>query len=66
MCLTKERLASSREHGFARLLNYFSQTEVELMKAELPSLFRVVERLGGVTRSVYGSHLSNDLFRCLT
>jgi ectoine hydroxylase-related dioxygenase (phytanoyl-CoA dioxygenase family) len=54
------------------LPQYFSQSEIALLKAELPRTFaeksprRVVEREGHVVRSVYGQHADNETFSRLT
>jgi ectoine hydroxylase len=56
------------EEGFLLLPNLFSASEIAGMKAQLPGLFaedsprRVLERDGKTVRSVYGSHLTNELF----
>ena len=72
MRLTQEQLRSYEEEGFVLIPDLFAQTEVDLLKAELPRIFsddsprRVVEKEGYATRSVYGSHLVNDLCDRLT
>lgn len=72
MRLTQEQLERYRDEGFLFLPEYLSNREIEMMKRELPAIFaedsprRVVEKEGGTVRSVYGSHLSNELFQRLT
>jgi ectoine hydroxylase-related dioxygenase (phytanoyl-CoA dioxygenase family) len=72
MRLTKEQLKRYEEEGFLFVPECLSNREIEMMKAELPAIFaedsprRVVEEDGRIVRSVYGSHLSNDVFQRLT
>jgi ectoine hydroxylase len=72
MHLSKEQLESYDEKGYVLLLNCFSESEVEAMRAELPALFaedsprRVIEKDNNIVRSVYGSHLTNEVFHRLT
>lgn len=72
MLLSREQLESYGEKGYLLLLNCFSQSEVEAMRAELPALFaedsprRVIEKDNNVVRSVYGAHLTNEVFHRLT
>jgi ectoine hydroxylase len=68
MCLTKDELDVYKEQGYLFLPGLFSKTEVEIMKVELPGVFaeesprRVVEKDGGLVRSVYGLHRTNHIF----
>jgi ectoine hydroxylase-related dioxygenase (phytanoyl-CoA dioxygenase family) len=68
MFLTKEQLESYENEGLLFLPEYFSQGEVGLMKGEAATLLgresasRVVEKGGELVRSVYGAHMSNDVF----
>ncbi|HEX8174904.1 MAG TPA: phytanoyl-CoA dioxygenase family protein [Pyrinomonadaceae bacterium] len=72
MRLTQEQLKRYEDEGFLFLPEYLSHREIEMMKRELPSVFaedsprRVVEKDGRLVRSVYGSHLSNEVFQRLT
>lgn len=72
MYLTTEELQRYNNDGFLVLPSLFSQTEVEIIKAELPSIFaedtprRVLEKKGNVVRSVYGSHTVNEVARRLS
>jgi ectoine hydroxylase-related dioxygenase (phytanoyl-CoA dioxygenase family) len=72
MRITTEQLRSYEDKGFVLLLECFSQAEVAVLKAELPRVFaedsprRVVEKEGGVVRSVYGTHQWNEVFLRLT
>lgn len=72
MLLADEQLITYDERGFLLIPNYFSQREVRLMKAEVPALFarqaasRILEDNGRAVRSVYGSHIGNEIFSCLT
>lgn len=71
MLLTKEQLRSYEDEGFLFLPEWLSPCDVDVMRTELPAIFdessprRVVEKDGRV-RSVYGSHMSNDVFQRLT
>lgn len=68
MKLTPEQIDSYERDGFLLLPSFFSEREVEAMKAELPGLFaqeserRVVEKGGTAVRSVYGAHEVNEVF----
>lgn len=68
MLLTEKQLESYEQQGFIFLPDYFSLREVERMKAELPAIFaedsprRVIEKKDGIVRSVYGSHVTNEVF----
>lgn len=72
MYLTEEQLKTYEDNGFVLLNACFSQPEIELMKAELPTLFaeetskRVLEEEGNTVRSVHGSHTTNEVFRRLS
>ncbi|HYG10381.1 MAG TPA: phytanoyl-CoA dioxygenase family protein [Pyrinomonadaceae bacterium] len=72
MRLTQEQLQTFREQGFLCLDDHFSLTEIETLRAQLPSIFkreglgRIVEAEGGVVRSVYGPHLKNEIFQRLS
>ena len=71
MRLTEEQLQSYDRDGFLLLTDCFSGEEVSNMTAELPALFaedserRVVEKASRAVRSVYGSHVDNQVFRRL-
>jgi ectoine hydroxylase-related dioxygenase (phytanoyl-CoA dioxygenase family) len=69
--ITTEQLKAYEENGYLLLPNYFSRAEVDVLAAELPSVFadespRRVTETNDAVRSVYGSHMSNDVFKCLT
>jgi hypothetical protein len=72
MLLSQEQLKRYEDQGFLFLPECLSHREVDMMKTELPAIFtensprRVVEKDGGVVRSVYGSHLNNDVFQRVT
>ncbi|MBD0372897.1 MAG: phytanoyl-CoA dioxygenase family protein [Pyrinomonadaceae bacterium] len=72
MLITEEHLRAYQENGFIFLPEYFSKAEVEVMKAALPRVFaenspqRVMEKEGSSVRSVYGSHVGNDVFHRLS
>lgn len=72
MYLSKEHLETYDDNGFLLLPEYFSKAEVDVMRNELPVIFaedsprRVIEKEGTTVRSVYGSHCTNEVFRCLT
>jgi ectoine hydroxylase len=71
MGMTEEELKTFDDKGFVLIPEYFTQSEVAVMRAELAAEFaedsprRVVEKDGNVVRSVYGSHRSNEIFRRL-
>jgi ectoine hydroxylase-related dioxygenase (phytanoyl-CoA dioxygenase family) len=68
MNMLDDHLKQYEDDGFILLPNLFSQAEVEIMKAECPALFvensprKVVEKGGRIVRSVYGSHMTNQVF----
>ncbi|HEX8339036.1 MAG TPA: phytanoyl-CoA dioxygenase family protein [Pyrinomonadaceae bacterium] len=68
MSVSREQIESYEESGFLLLPNYFSQAEVETLRAELPRVLglsspeKVVEKEGTTVRSVYGSHKANEIF----
>jgi ectoine hydroxylase len=72
MLINEEQLRAYEENGFLFLPDYFSQAEVEVMKAELPTVFaddtrrKVMEKEGRTVRSVYGSHVSNQTYQRLS
>ncbi len=72
MYLTEEQLKTYKDSGLVLLPEYFSETEVEMMRTQLPALFtenttrRVLEEEGNTVRSVHGSHTTNEVFRCLS
>src|SRR5689334_11516650 len=72
MFITEDQIRMYQENGYLFLAGCFSQAEVEIMKAQLPALFaedsprKVIEEKGNTVRSVYGSHMVNDTFRCLS
>ncbi|MEH1977503.1 MAG: phytanoyl-CoA dioxygenase family protein [Nostoc sp.] len=72
MYLTEEQLLIYRNQGFLLLSEYFSRTEVEIMKSELSALStenspkKIIEKDGKTVRSLHGSHTTNDVFNCLT
>ena len=71
MRLTNEQLRFYADNGFLFLPNCFSHSEIAFVKNEVPALFqedtprRVVEKNGDV-RSVYGSHVTNEVLRQLS
>jgi ectoine hydroxylase len=72
MRLTQDQLKKYEEDGYVLLPECLSYREIEMLKAQLPATFaedsprRVVEKDGSMVRSVYGSHLTNDVFQRLT
>lgn len=72
MLLTQEQQTAYKEQGYLLLPNCFSQTEVDIIKGQLPVVFgmgdetRVLEKDGQMVRSIYGSHTVNDVFRRLS
>ncbi|HJT26989.1 MAG TPA: phytanoyl-CoA dioxygenase family protein [Pyrinomonadaceae bacterium] len=71
MSLTGEQLRFYADNGYLFFPDYFSNSEIALIKNEVPALFqedtprRVVEKNGDV-RSVYGSHVTNETLRQLS
>ena len=71
MYLTETQIRSYTDQGFLLLPKCFSQAEVDTIKAELPAIFaeesprRVLEQDGKSVRSVYGSHMTNEVVRRL-
>lgn len=71
MLLTEQLLCRYREEGFLFFPEFFPLAEIEALRAELPAIFaedtprRVLEEGGRVVRSVYASHLTNEVFRKL-
>ena len=72
MKLSSEQLQIYEEQGYLFLPEVFSQTEVDAMKAELPSIYKedtlakVVEEDGKTVRIVHGSHTKNGIFKDLS
>lgn len=72
MHLTEEQLSIYNNQGFLLLSEYFSRTEVELMKAELSALStensptKVLEKDGKTVRSFHGTHTKNEVFSRLS
>jgi hypothetical protein len=72
MHLTQEELSTYNNQGFLLFSEYFSRTEVELMKAELSTLFaenspkKVFEKDGKTVRSFHGTHTTNEVFNRLS
>ncbi len=72
MWLTQEEVKLYEDQGYVFLPNIFSNTEVEIMKEQLPKVFseasprRIVEKEGEVVRSVYGLHHTNEVFNRLS
>ena len=72
MYLTEEQVSAYQDKGFLFLPDHYSPVEVGVLKAELFKVFaedtpkRVLEKDGGAVRSVYGSHLTNEVFHCLS
>ena len=71
MRLTNEQLKFYADNGFVLLADLFSAADVSTIKAEIPLLLaedsprRVIEKSGSV-RSVYGSHMTNEVLRRLS
>lgn len=72
MFITEDQIRLYEQMGYLLVPGCFSQAEIAIMKAELPALFaedsprRVVEKEGATVRSIYGSHMVNDVFRRLS
>jgi ectoine hydroxylase-related dioxygenase (phytanoyl-CoA dioxygenase family) len=70
MQLSQQQLESYQKNGFLILENYFSHTELDIIRAELPQLFaedtprRILERSGAV-RSIFAPHTTNKVFEYL-
>jgi ectoine hydroxylase len=71
MRLTCDQISDYHQDGFLILPSLFSRQEVACLRAEIPRVFgedtprRVLEKSGAV-RSVFASHISNDVFRHLS
>lgn len=67
MHMTEAQLRAYTDEGFLFLPKCFSQVEVDTVKAELPAIFaedsprRVLEKESNIVRSVYGSHMTNEV-----
>lgn len=72
LTLTQSQQRSYAEDGFLFLPGCFSQSEVDVLKRQLPDVFarnnqmRVTENDERIVRSVYGSHTKNQVFEKLT
>jgi Protein involved in biosynthesis of mitomycin antibiotics/polyketide fumonisin len=72
MDLTQAQMEFYDENGYLLLPECFSTEEVEVLRNELPTVFgedsprRVIEKEGFIVRSVYGSHMANEIFRRLS
>lgn len=70
MYISKDDLTAFARDGYLLKPAYFSEAEVETMKGELNAVFhedaphRILEN-NGFVRSVYGVHVSNEIFRRL-
>jgi len=70
--MTAEQVKAYQENGYLLLPNYFSRAEIDVLAAELPIVFsedsprRIIETNEVSVRSVYGSHMTNEVFKCLT
>jgi len=71
MKLSQRDLSAYHEQGFHFLPWYFTQQEIDILKAELRSIFlkdtpnRIMEKDGVTVRSVYGTHAENKLLERL-
>ena len=72
MKITPEQINQYREQGFLLLPDFFLPAEIAIIKSQLPSVFaeqsgrRVNEKDGVAVRSVYGAHMTNEVFNRLT
>lgn len=72
MQLGKDQLKAYQDQGYLLLENCFSQTEIEVMKAELPEIYAagktgtIVEKDGMTIRMVFGAHTYNPIFNRLS
>jgi len=70
--ISAEALQAYQENGYLLLPHCFSPAEIDVLSAELPVILaedtpRRIPEINQVSvRSVYGSHTSNAVFRCLT
>jgi ectoine hydroxylase len=71
MLLSDDQVRAYEEDGFLLLPQCFSAQEVDVLREQLAAEFaidserRVLEKGGKVVRSVYGSHVENEVFRRL-
>lgn len=69
--LSPKDLEDFSRNGFLTMKQLFSEAELAVLRAELPGIFgedsarRVLEKTGAV-RSVFASHLTNQVFNCLS
>src|SRR4051794_2050262 len=67
MYLSEEQIQAYESTGYLFLQQCFSQEEINIVKAELPGLFaedsprRVLEKNSDIVRSIYGSHMTNEI-----
>jgi ectoine hydroxylase len=72
MQIAHEKLRQYYDKGFVLLEQIFDEAEIQRLKARLPTLLaeesprRVLEKDGITVRSVYGSHMTDELFGRLT
>jgi ectoine hydroxylase-related dioxygenase (phytanoyl-CoA dioxygenase family) len=72
MSITEEQLQAYEDGGLIFLPSYFSEAEVEIMKAEVPRVFadsgsgKVMENGGRDVRSVYGAQFNSKTFQQLS
>lgn len=69
MTLTQHQLEQYQQQGYLVIENYFSPAELELLQAELPHIFardseKTIREKSGAVRSVFASHLDNEIFSC--
>ena len=72
MCLTHEQIKLYEDQGYLFLPGVFTENEVEIMKTQLPKVFRKQapgrssKKQGKIVRSVYGLHRTNEVFNRLS
>jgi ectoine hydroxylase len=69
MSLSQSQLEQYQQEGYLVIENYFSRAELELLQTELPYTFaqdseRTIREKSGAVRSVFASHLDNEIFKC--
>lgn len=72
MSLTDEQLSFYQAQGYVFLPNFFSDGEIQVLKAEIPGLLqndeigKVLEKSGKTVRGLHGSHTRNSVLNNLT
>ena len=72
MLLSEEQVRTYEQEGYVFLTNCYTSCEIDVLKAESLKVFaedtpkRVLEKEHDIVRSVYGSHMTNEVFNKLS